>query len=52
MMMEQVEGDCPLCRCRYDDPTDLRVHLMTDHRKSELTVELLRLLAPRRAVGH
>lgn len=28
--------DCPLCPDRYEEPTDLRVHLEVEHRKSEL----------------
>lgn len=30
--------DCPLCPDRYEEPTDLRVHLEVEHRKSELAV--------------
>lgn len=33
---------CPLCGLSHGARTDLRVHLMTTHNKSELTEELLR----------
>jgi hypothetical protein len=32
---------CPMCTRRFADRTDLRVHLMCDHRKSSITEELL-----------
>jgi hypothetical protein len=32
---------CPMCAQHFADRTDLRVHLMCDHRKSSLTEELL-----------
>lgn len=34
---------CPLCGVGHDARADLRVHLMTTHNKSELTLELLRV---------
>lgn len=33
---------CPLCGLTHGARTDLRVHLMTTHNKSELTEELMR----------
>ncbi|SEP23263.1 hypothetical protein SAMN04487948_12444 [Halogranum amylolyticum] len=33
---------CPLCGLAHGERTDLRVHLMTTHSKSDLTEELLR----------
>ncbi len=32
---------CPMCARGFGNRTDLRVHLMCDHRKSSLTEELL-----------
>ncbi|APW98225.1 hypothetical protein CHINAEXTREME_10675 [Halobiforma lacisalsi AJ5] len=32
---------CPLCPNRYDQRTDLRVHLEVEHRKSEIVSWLL-----------
>ncbi|PCR92621.1 hypothetical protein [Natrinema ejinorense] len=34
---------CPLCTERYDDRTDLRVHLEVEHRKSEVVSYLIEL---------
>ncbi|MFB6304693.1 MAG: hypothetical protein ABEH47_05970 [Haloferacaceae archaeon] len=38
---------CPLCDREITDAADLRVHLMTTHRKSELTDEFLALVRER-----
>ena len=34
-------AQCPMCANRFSDRTDLRVHLMCDHRKSALVDEFL-----------
>ena len=34
-------AQCPMCANRFTDHTDLRVHLMCDHRKSALVDEFL-----------
>lgn len=34
-------AQCPMCTQRFADRTDLRVHLMCDHRKSAITEALL-----------
>lgn len=33
--------ECPLCGDVYEQPTDLRVHLEVEHRKSELARHVL-----------
>jgi hypothetical protein len=38
-MMETAQ--CPMCPQRFEERTDLRVHLMCEHRKSAITDELL-----------
>ncbi|WP_162562430.1 hypothetical protein [Salinigranum rubrum] len=38
---------CPMCAQGFADRTDLRVHLMCDHRKSSLTEELLETIEAR-----
>lgn len=47
-LLRESEGEstdelstCPLCGLSHGARTDLRVHLMTTHSKSELTSELL-----------
>ncbi|MFB6255332.1 MAG: hypothetical protein ABEH58_01165 [Haloplanus sp.] len=39
--------DCPLCEHSVTTTADLRVHVMTHHRKSELTDEFLALVDER-----
>ena len=34
-------AQCPMCADRFTDRTDLRVHLMCDHRKSAVVDEFL-----------
>jgi hypothetical protein len=40
---------CPMCAREFADRTDLRVHLMCDHRKSSLTEQLLVAVEAREA---
>lgn len=35
------QSTCPLCGLSHGDRTDLRVHLMTSHSKSEITEQFL-----------
>ena len=42
---------CPMCPQRFESRTDLRVHLMCEHRKSSITDELLAAVDPDRD-GH
>lgn len=42
--MDSAPARCPLCGRKIPKLDDLRVHLMTRHRKSELTDELLALV--------
>ncbi|MFB6167446.1 MAG: hypothetical protein ABEJ43_01210 [Haloferacaceae archaeon] len=44
-MIDQDRTDCPLCGETADDADGLRIHLMCEHRKSELTDVTLALLS-------
>jgi hypothetical protein len=44
-MMVTERRDCPLCGEPVDDADRLRIHLMCEHRKSELTDVTLALLS-------
>jgi hypothetical protein len=39
--MMKEDAPCPMCSQRFENRTDLRVHLMCEHRKSAITDELL-----------
>jgi len=41
MMKNTPSHDCPLCEKTEAEETTMRVHLMVDHRKSEVADELL-----------
>ncbi|WP_251330442.1 hypothetical protein [Haloplanus pelagicus] len=38
-MIEERRRGCPLCARAVDDRTELRIHLMVDHRKSAVIDE-------------
>jgi hypothetical protein len=35
-MMYDTRRTCPVCECRFDEEGQMRAHLLTRHRKSEL----------------
>jgi hypothetical protein len=43
-MINSARTDCPLCDESTEDTDALRIHLMCEHRKSELTDATLALL--------
>jgi hypothetical protein len=40
-MSETQGGTCPLCEHSFDTRSDLRVHVMCEHRKSDVVDALL-----------